>query len=88
MSDSGYKSLYSVFIFLLAFSIINFYARKVKEDKRFRLEQQKMKEARVEETLERFANQKVFWENVSSCVELDFACHLMDVFLLRCNFIV
>lgn len=42
MSENYRSSLYSIFIFVLAFSIINYYIKVAKEDKRIRLERQKV----------------------------------------------
>lgn len=42
MSENYRSSLYSVFIFILAFSIINFYVKVAREEKKVRLEKQKL----------------------------------------------
>jgi regulator of PEP synthase PpsR (kinase-PPPase family) len=84
MSESSLKSIYSIFIFLLAFSIINFYAKKAKEEKRFKLEQQKLREMKVLETKE--VHESVvrdMWVNMSTCKEIDrFSCNKFDAFCL------
>lgn len=87
MSDSGYKSLYSVFIFLLAFSIINFYAKKVREEKLFKLEHQKMKNLlKAQKGKEAQGEVKTIWNDISICFDYhEFNCHRLDIFLLNKN---
>lgn len=41
MSENYRSSLYSIFIFILAFSIINFYIKVAKEERKVRIERQK-----------------------------------------------
>lgn len=79
-NDSGYKTLYSVLIFILAFSIINFYASKMKEERRFKIESQKIKDQRILDQ----ANQKMkeFVENFGFCQDYQkFSCHHLEVFM-------
>lgn len=84
MSDSGFKSIYSVLIFIIAFSIINFYAKKVKEEKRFKLEYAKLKEMKIVEEGKNLTGQKsAFWQNISTCNESDrYSCNKLEVFVL------
>lgn len=82
MTDSGYKSLYSVFIFLLAFSIINFYAKKVKEEKRFKLENLKIKDLKAMEKVKETEEVKPIWNDVLKCYDdRQMSCNILDIFL-------
>lgn len=89
MSETGYGSLYSVFVFLLAFSIINFYASKVKEEKRFRLEQIKINDLKLLEKAKEAERIKwIEWKrNLMSCPEDSqlFSCHHMEIFVINVN---
>lgn len=89
MSDSGYKSLYSVLIFLLAFSIINFYARKIKDEKRFKLEQLKINELKLLETEKKFYQNKrqvQVWTNLTCCRDChQRTCHRLEIFMFNVN---
>lgn len=82
MSESGYKSLYSVFIFLLAFTIINFYANKVKEEKRFKIEHQKMKEMKIVEQLKAQNRHDEMFGGIFKCRDFQ-SCHFMEIFVIN-----
>lgn len=86
--NTGLKSLYSVFIFLLAFSIINFYARKVKEEKRWKMENQKIIDAKAFESFKeaelKLKAQRQFWDKISQCNDFhQFLCGRWEIFLLH-----
>lgn len=88
MSDSGLKSLYSVFIFILAFSIITFYSKRIKEEKRFKLEAKRFNELRELEKLKDIERQKrqKFWKDIMVCDEFQkFSCKSLDIFVLGSN---
>lgn len=87
MSENAYKSIYSVFIFLLAFSIINFYATKMKEERRFRIANQKAKELKILEQTKLNLKTKQFWDQASVCtVNQERNCRSIQIFVLRYNF--
>lgn len=81
MSESGYKSLYSVFIFILAFSIINFYATKMKDERRFRIENQKIKDYKLLEQIKNDQRMKQHLESFKMCYDYQqFNCLQLEVF--------
>lgn len=80
MSESNYSSLYSVFVFVLAFSIINFYVTRIKEDKRIRMEILKRAEE-TKTTAEKIdQNWKNLWNDIWMCHNYQATCHSLEVF--------
>lgn len=88
MAQSSYGSLYSVFVFLLAFSIINFYVTKIKEDKRIKLEILKRAEEKKAAALKIGENWKILWSDVWMCNNYQSTCHSLEIFFeTRNNFV-
>lgn len=88
MTQSNYGSLYSVFVFLLAFSIINFYVTKIKEDKRMKLEIFKKAEEKKAAALKMDENWKNLWNDVWTCNDHRATCYQWEIFSdFRNNFV-
>ena len=84
MSEGGYKSIYSVFIFLLAFSIVNFYATKMKEERRFRMAILKAKELKATEQNKTNFKAKQFWDQAAVCLKThELECQWTEIFVLN-----
>lgn len=89
MAQTSYGSLYSVFVFVLAFSIINFYVTKIKEDKRMKLEILKKAEEKKVAAIKFDENWKATWNDVWMCnSNYQATCHCLEIFSeTRDNFV-
>lgn len=91
MAQTSYGSLYSVFVFVLAFSIINFYVTKIKEDKRMKLQILKKAEEKKAAAIKFDENWKATWNDVWMCnsnSNYQATCHSLEIFSeTRDNFV-
>lgn len=88
MAQTSYGSLYSVFVFVLAFSIINFYVTKIKEDKRMKLDILKKAEEKKAAAIKFDENWKILWNDVWMCHNYRETCHSLEIFSeTRDNFV-
>ena len=81
MSDQAYKSFYSLFIFILVFSIFNFYGKRIKEDKIFQRDQKLRKEKILEQAKLQHEKHIIFLENFLFCTTDKFceASHIFSI---------
>lgn len=78
------RTCYSVAMFLIVFSILNFYIKEMKEEKAWRLQREKFKELQkikiTKEKIQKFNDEFFF------CLEnRGFYCNLSELFLLKIN---
>jgi hypothetical protein len=85
MSDKAYGSLYSIFVFLLVFSIINFYAKKIKEEKAWQKELTMRNENKIlRQDEEHKIVHKLFMKRFLFCESNDY-CDASHILVLRIN---
>lgn len=86
--EAAYKTLYSLTVFLIVFSILNFYIRQMKEEKAWRLKQEKLKEIKKFQLLNEkivMAKKLKFLEEFFYCKsnqKYENVCNVSEVFLL------
>lgn len=81
--EAAFRTLYSITIFIIVFSILNFYIKQMKEEKAWRRDQIKFKELQREVKIQKELklNQEFFYceKNQEAC------CKASDLFLLKIN---